>query len=105
MNAHSYSRHIEEDARLVMLKELGSQLNGQLNETILAAVLEAFGHSRSKDWIRTQLRKMKELGAIELQEVGESDAKLLVARITRAGEDHILLRSHIEGIKLPSRGA
>ena len=101
----SFARHIEEDARLVMLKELASQLNGRLNETILASVLEAFGHTRSKDWIRTQLRKMQELGAIVLQEVGEGERTLLVAQITRAGEDHLLLRSQIEGIKLPSRGA
>lgn len=101
MSTPSFSRHIEEDARLIILKELASQQDGRLNETILEAVLAAFGHARSHDWIRTQLNKMQELGAIVLQEVGS----IVVAQITRAGEDHVLLRSRIEGIKLPSRGA
>ncbi len=96
-----YSKHIQEDARLIILKELASQSDGRLNSSLLGQVLDAFGHARTDDWLRTQLHAMKELGAIELREIGS----VLVAQITRAGVDHCLRRTKIEGIKQPSLGA
>lgn len=100
MSKLDFSRHMEEDARLVMLKELASQTNYTLNETILHSVIEAFGHNRSRDWLRTQLRKMEELGAIRLTPAGS----VLIAAISPAGIDHVLRRSVIEGIARPSAG-
>lgn len=96
----SFMRHIEEDARLVILTELYRQPNGRLGEAVLAQVLIAFGHDRSRDWVRTQLRRMEELGAIVLTEAGT----VLIAQITKAGVEHILRQSRIEGIKQPSLG-
>lgn len=95
-----YSRFVEEDARLVILRELYSQTNGRLNDGVLLHVLDAFGHSRSRDWVRTQLRKMADLGAVQIQEANNS----LIAAITEAGVDHVLRRGRIEGIKQPSLG-
>lgn len=96
----TYQRHIDEDARLIILRELHEQPNGTLNETLLAAVLDSFGHSRSREWVRTQLRKLEELGAISVTEIGT----VMVALIRRAGVDHVERRAIIEGIKRPSPG-
>lgn len=100
MTRPDFSRHMEEDARLIILKELVAQENYTLSDTILQKVVEAFGHNRSRDWVRTQLRKMAELNAVTLQEVGS----IVLATITEAGQDHVLRRCRIEGIARPSAG-
>ena len=83
---------------LIVLKELAKQTDGTLNETILTAVLDSFGHNRSRDWLRTQLRTLGELGAIKVHEMGT----VLIAEITRGGHDHLERRLFIEGVAHPS---
>jgi repressor of nif and glnA expression len=93
-----YEKFMAEDARLVILKELASQTSGSLNEAILQKVLETFGHNRSREWVRTQLRKLDELGAVALVEAGS----VMIARLKQAGLDHVERRSIIDGIARPS---
>ncbi|TCT39611.1 VpaChn25_0724 family phage protein [Martelella mediterranea] len=88
------------DARLIMLKGLAGEVDGALNETLLTAVLRTFGHNRSRDYVRTQIRKLEELGAVTVTEAGS----VLIASITRAGLDHVERRSIIEGVDRPSPG-
>ena len=94
----SYTEEIEHDGRLVILKELALQTDGRLNETALTRVLDVFGIKRSRDWVRTQIRAMAELGAVTFAEVGT----VFVAEITRHGLDHVDRRIVIEGIAKPS---
>jgi|TARA_A100001391_G_scaffold50885_1_gene30963 hypothetical protein len=94
----SYEEVSRNDARLVILRELVKQTDGRLNETILLAVLDQFGHRRSRDWLRTQLRALAELGAVVVREAGS----VMVAQITRLGVDHVERRAVIEGIARPS---
>lgn len=94
----SYDEFMTKAARLVILKELAQQADGRLNEVILERVLDVFGHRRSRDWIRTQLRKLQELGAVHVDEVGT----VMVATLTRAGLDHVERRSFVEGVDRPS---
>lgn len=94
----TYEEHLQADARLVILKELTRQPDGRLNEALMEKVLDAFGYRRSREWIRTQLRKLEEIGAVRLIEAGT----VLVASITRAGIDHVERRSVIEGVARPS---
>ncbi len=101
MTTKPYQRHIEEDARLVILKELAAQSDGRASSTILGHALDAFGHTRSPAWLLTQLAAMRELGAIETEEVGS----VVIAKITKLGVNHCLRREQIVGIKQPSLGA
>ncbi len=94
----SYAEHLEADARLVILKELAGQLDGRLNESILTSVLDMFGYHRSRDWTRTQLRKLDDVGAVKITEAGT----VMIAAITRAGLDHVERRSVLEGVARPS---
>ena len=93
-----YGEFYEADARLVILKELAKQTDGRLNEAILTRVLDTFGFHRSREWVRTQLRKLEDVRAITLMEAGT----VLVAMITRAGVDHVERRSVLEGVARPS---
>ena len=94
----NYNEAIEQDGRLIILKELAKQVDGRLNETLLTRVLDAFGITRSRDWVRTQIRAMAELGAVTFTETGT----VFVAEITRRGVDHVERRVLIEGIARPS---
>lgn len=93
-----FEEYLTADARLIMLRELNRQIDGRLNEVLLTKALDTFGHNRSREWVRTQLRKLAELGAVKVTEAGS----ILVAAITRAGIDHIERRSIIEGVARPS---
>lgn len=96
-----YEDFINTDARLVILKELARQPDGRLNETLITAALDTFGYRRSREWVRTQLRKLEELGAVTCVEAGT----VLVASLTRVGLDHVERRSVIDGVARPSPGA
>lgn len=98
MTSLSFEEHSARDARLVILRGLSEQLDGRMNETLLTALLETFGHNRSRDWVRTQLLKLKELGAVTITEAGT----VYIASITRAGLDHLHRKSVIEGVARPS---
>ena len=93
-----YEEYLELDARLTILKELALQTDGRLNETILTAALDRFGHRRSREWVRTQLRKLADVGAVSIVEAGS----VMITTITRAGLDHVERRGVIEGIARPS---
>ncbi|MBZ0164579.1 MAG: hypothetical protein K8H74_17935 [Notoacmeibacter sp.] len=94
----NFEEHLRADARLVILKELAHQTDGRLNETILTSVLDGFGYRKSRDWVRTQLRALDDLGAVTIIEAGT----VMIASITRAGLDHVERRSVIEGVARPS---
>ncbi len=94
----SLAEAVAADARLMILQELARQTDGRLTDLLLRRVLDVYGIRRDRDWVRTQLRKLEALGAVELAPAGEA----LVARLTRAGRDHVEERGVIEGIARPS---
>jgi hypothetical protein len=98
MNA--YAEHAAADARLIILRTLHSETSGTLNEVLLQQALETYGHRKSRDYVRTQLRALAELGAVTLREAGT----VMVAAITRIGVDHVERRAVIEGVLRPSPG-
>lgn len=89
---------IAEDARLIILRELARAADGRSNEVVLDRVLDAYGVRRSRDWLRTQLRRLAELEAIRADEVGT----VLVATLRRAGRDHVERRALLDGVSVPA---
>jgi len=94
----SFEDFLVQDARLILLKELAAQTDGSLNDTMLLRVLDAFGHRRSRDWVREQLCELEARGAVKLTEAGS----ILIASITRIGADHVERRTVIDGVARPS---
>ncbi|SCW61657.1 hypothetical protein SAMN02927924_01683 [Sphingobium faniae] len=94
----SYEERVAQDARLIILKELASQVDGRLNEVALQHVLDAFAVKRSREWVRTQLRKLAELEALRLQELGT----VMVAELRSLGRNHVERREIIDGVSRPS---
>jgi hypothetical protein len=93
-----FRQYIAADVRLIILRELAVQPDYRLNETLLLRVLETFGHRKSRDYLRDQLRWLEEMGAVTLTETGT----VLIAELTRRGRDHVERRVVIEGIARPS---
>lgn len=93
-----FNEFLTADARLVILRELAKQTDNRLNETLITAVLDAFGHRRSREWVRSQLRLLAEIGAISITEAGP----ILIAELKRAGQDHVDRRVILDGIARPS---
>jgi len=94
----SYSEFATRDLRLVLLRELASQPDYTANEAVLHRVAEAFGHHRSRDHIRAQLRWLADVEAISVREV----ADVLVATLRSRGLDHVEGRALIDGVNRPS---
>jgi hypothetical protein len=91
-------RIIREEARLIILRELVSQTGYSLNESLLQPTLQRFGINKSRDWLREELRRMEELGAITITLAGS----VMIAVATMKGIEHVEHRLNIEGIKRPS---
>lgn len=102
MSDLSYAEYEARDGRLCILKELAKQIDGRANERLLAASLAAIGYNRSTEWVRTQMRKLEELGGIRIHAMGAHGGEILVAEIRRTGLDHVERRSVIEGVAKPS---
>ena len=100
-SALPFDEVVARDARLCILRELANQTNGQLNDATLLQVLDIFGFNRSREWLRTQLNKLEELGAVQLSQAGT----VVVAELRRAGRDHVERRAVIDGISRPSDAA
>lgn len=97
----SFDQYLVEDARLVILRELKAQLDGRLNDTLITRALEIYGHRRSREWVRTQLLVLKDVGALALTEAGT----VMVAELLRPGIDHVERRAQLAGVAVPSPGA
>lgn len=95
---NNYEKHLTESARLTILKALNDETDLRMNDALLATVLDVFGFRKSRDWVCTQLRRLEELDAVTIDEIGT----VMVATLTQAGLDHIERRALIEGIAAPS---
>lgn len=89
---------IDEDARLIILRELAAQADARLNDVVLHRVLDAQGVRRSRDWLRTQLTRLEELDAVRVTQIGT----VTVAELRRAGRDHVERRALLTGVARPA---
>ena len=97
MSGSNYNTFLAEKGRLVILQALAREFNGHLREDLLQKVVDVCLLSRSIEWVRTQMRKLEEVGAVDITE----DNGKLIAGLTRIGRDHVERRSPIEGIAWP----
>lgn len=94
-----FEEFTRKDARLVILRALAEQPDGRMNETMITMTLETFGHRKSRDWVRTQMRALEELDAIRIIKASET---FFIGELTRIGQDHVDRRTILEGVARPS---
>ncbi|MBD8890911.1 hypothetical protein [Roseibium litorale] len=95
-----YRKEADANCRLVILRALADEADLTLNETLIESVLRTFGHTRSRDYIRAQIRKLEELGAVRVVEAGS----VLVVQLRQPGLDHVERRAFLEGVGRPGLG-
>ena len=92
---------IREEARLIILRELEADaITSSAHEGLLQELLDSHGILKSREWLRDEMRRLHDLGAIDLVQAGS----YYIATLTNKGRDHLHRRLVIEGIKRPNRG-
>ncbi|MBL8575120.1 MAG: hypothetical protein JNM13_15705 [Hyphomicrobiaceae bacterium] len=91
---------VRQEARLIILRALAGEPDGRLNSSLLQSTLEAFGLTRSREWVHEELAWLADVAAIAVQDI----ASVRVASLTDKGREHVERRRVIEGIKRPSFG-
>jgi len=92
-----FDKILEQDLRMVILRALSEQPDYTCNESILNQIAERYGHVKSRDHMKSQLRWLEDVAAIELKDV----EGFLIAILTRKGQDHVEGRAIIDDIKRP----
>lgn len=92
-----YSDFIRQDIRLVILRLLVEMTAYRANSSVLTMALDTFGHTLSRDQVKTELNWLAEQGALTLEDVGP----VIVATLTERGQDIAAGRARAPGIKRP----
>ena len=98
MTSITYPERVSRDIRLLILQAVAEEDDEHLSDTLIVRKLEQFSHRKSRDFVRNELRWMeKQVGAVEVIEEGDA----FVAKLTRAGRDHVNRRAFLEGVARP----
>ncbi|WP_312566196.1 ArsR family transcriptional regulator [Comamonas sp.] len=93
----NYAQVLTEDRRLVILRVL-SELNAyKANSSVIGTLLERWGHTPSRDQIKTDLRWLEEQGLLSIEEI----ESVLLATLTERGMDVAKGRASQPGVKRP----
>lgn len=90
---------IQEEARLVILKELASQPNLSLtSEAMRRFLLNAFLIDKPREWVEQEFIYLRDMKAIEIVPAGS----VKIARLTERGGHHVAGIIVIPGVLRPS---
>ncbi len=67
----SFREFVLADQRLLILRSLREMTGCSANESILDSCLDAYGHSISRDAVRTQMRWLEEQGLLSIEGRGK----------------------------------
>lgn len=96
----SLAEDMAANRRLVVLRALSSISDKRLNETMIGRELDHFGYRLTQSDVRGILRDLEARAAVTTAMAG---GVVMIATLTRRGEDHVERRgSPIEGIAQPS---
>ena len=95
----SFKNHLIEDMRLVVLRTLSEMPSYRLNSSVLHSFITRYGHSFSRDQLRTELHWLAEQGLIVIE---ESIENVLVVKMTERGSDVASGLVVTHGVKRPS---
>jgi hypothetical protein len=96
----SFSELVTADIRRSLLLALAGDAGYSHNEAVLQSALDYYGHSVSRDRIRTELTWLEEQGLITLRDA----AGYMVATLTGRGGDVAAGRVIVPGVKRPGPG-
>lgn len=92
-----FAEFIRHDIRLVILRLLVDMTAYRANSSVLTMALDEYGHTLSRDQVKTELHWLAEQGALTIEDVGP----VLVATLSERGQDIAAGRARVPGIKRP----
>lgn len=92
-----FAQYLAEDRRLVILRILAEIPGYRSNSSLLTQLLGNFGHSPSRDQVKTELHWLQEQALVSVDDVND----VLVARLTERGADVAAGRAVVSGVKKP----
>ncbi|MBT8175020.1 MAG: ArsR family transcriptional regulator [Pseudomonadota bacterium] len=95
----SFANHLKEDMRLVVLRLLYELPQYRSNSSVLVAGLDRYGHSFSRDQVKTELHWLADQGLVVLE---DDLGSVLVVKLTERGMDVATGRISTHGVKRPS---
>jgi hypothetical protein len=95
-----YRDIVKEDQRLAILQVLEQDPDFSHNDRVIQRALQAIGHGMSSDRVHTELHWLSEQGLITLQPT----ADMLIAKLTKRGEDVALGHARVPGVARPRPG-
>lgn len=93
----TFAERIVEDRRLVVLRVLAELPEYRANSSVLYAAMNHFGHSMTRDQVRTELSWLAEQGLLFVDDAGP----VLVATLTERGQDVARGRAIVPGVSRP----
>ena len=93
----SFADYLRKDVRLVTLRVLSEMPSYRANSSVVAGLMDQFGHSVTRDQIKTELRWLEEQGMVTIEQAGS----VLVATLTERGQDVAEGRAVVDGIARP----
>lgn len=92
-----YSDYLRQDQRLVILRILSEMPGYRANSSVLFNVLGEYGHSPSRDQVKTEIHWLGEQGLLTFEDL----SGLLIAKITERGLDVTQANIVVPGVKKP----
>jgi Fe2+ or Zn2+ uptake regulation protein len=96
----SYQQTVQEHLRITILKMLVDDPDYTMNDSIITDLMPDFGHSPSRDQVRTELSWLKDQGLVQY----DNHPRIIIASLTQRGADVALGRTTVPGVKRPSPG-
>lgn len=97
MPTKDFAEHLRQDRRLVLLRLLAELPAYRANSSVLYVALEQFGHSTTRDQVKTELRWLEEQALVVVEEAGP----VLVATLRERGQDVAKGRATVPGVARP----
>lgn len=94
---NEFCEFLRQDQRLVILRLLAEMPGYKSNSSVLTVALERFGHTASRDQVKTELAWLRDQGLVRLDDM----EAVLVATLTERGADVASGRTTVPGVKRP----
>lgn len=94
---NDFAEFLRQDIRLLILRLLAEMPTYRANSSVLTLAIERYGHSPSRDQIKTELHWLAEQGLLQIEDIGP----VLVATLRERGADVAKGRAVVPGIKRP----
>jgi len=94
----SMDRIIREEARYIVLRALNDTPDYTLSDALLERFLEEFGIRRSREFVRSELSYLADIGAVTVKKFETTS----IAKVTQRGRDHVARKIVLDGVKRPN---